>query len=163
MLRLPRLILITALALPVVAAAQAVPKYSVVFDAQELELAVKLCLVHAHTRVTFAADSKWSMRFIHDARRGEDGTLDSGDGEWTADHWRAGECLSYRADLGAITAQHDSDVGLRLGDDLVRGDDAIHEAELQRARRVDRTAAPTGERTGRARGCIRPPAAPCAG
>ena len=120
MLRLSQLIMVTTLfAAPVIAAAQDLPKYSVAFDAQKLELAVNLCLMHAHAQVTFAADSKWAMRFIHDARRGDGHTLDAGDGEWIADDWQAGECLSYRADLAAITAQHDSDVGLRLGDDLV--------------------------------------------
>jgi hypothetical protein len=120
MLRLLGLMLITAwFAVPGIAVAQDAPKYSVAFDAQKLELAVKLCLAHAHARVTFAADSKWAMRFIHDAQRSNGRTPDVGDGEWTAGGWRAGECLSYRADLAAITAQHDSDVGLRLGDDLV--------------------------------------------
>ena len=120
MLRLPCFVLITALfAAPVAAAAQDAPKYSVAFDAQKKELAVKLCLAHAHPRVAFAADSKWGMRFILDARRGNGRTLETGDGEWMADDWRAGECLSYRADLAAITAQHDSDVGMRLGEDLV--------------------------------------------
>jgi hypothetical protein len=112
--------LITALfAVPLIATAQDAPKYSVAFDAQKTELAVTLCLAHAHARVAFAADSKWGMRFILDMRRSDGRTLDTGDGEWIADEWKAGECLSYRADLAAISAQHDSDVGLRLGDDLV--------------------------------------------
>src|ERR1700694_5932316 len=120
MLRLPNLMLIaTLLALPVAAAAQDAPKYSVVFDAQKQEVAAKLCLVHAHGQVTFAADSDSAMRFIHDAQRADGRTLAAGDGEWTADDWRAGECLSYRADLAAIAAQNDPDGGLRLGDDLV--------------------------------------------
>jgi hypothetical protein len=120
MLRLPNSILIaTLLATPVVAVAQDAPKYSVVFDAQKLEVATKLCLAQAHAQVTFAADSDQAMRFIHDAWRGDGRTLDSGEGEWTADDWQAGECLSYRGDLAAIAAEHDPEVGLRLGDDLV--------------------------------------------
>ena len=120
MLRLSHWMLITTLfAAPVAAAVQDAPKYSVVFDAQKTELAVKLCLAQAHARVTFAADSDSAMRFIHDAQRGDGRSLETGDGEWMADDWRAGECLSYRADLAAIAAQHDSDIGLRLGDDLV--------------------------------------------
>lgn len=120
MLRLIQRILITLLSVaPIITAAQDAPNYSVAFDAQKIELAVKLCLARAHARVAFAADSDSAMRFIHDARRGEGRTLDAGDGEWVADNWQAGECLSYAADLAAIAAQHDLDVGLRLGDDLV--------------------------------------------
>jgi hypothetical protein len=120
MLRLPTSTLIVLLlAAPGVAAAQDAPKYTVAFDAPKQEVAVKLCLAHAHAQVTFAADSDSAMRFIHDAQRGGTGTLEAGDGEWKANAWRAGECLSYRADLSAIAAQHDPDAGLRLGDDLV--------------------------------------------
>jgi M61 glycyl aminopeptidase len=108
-----------ALAVPVAAAAQDPPKYSAVFDAEKLEVGVKLCLAQAHPRVSFAADSDSAMHFIHDARRDSGRTLDAGEGEWDADDWRAGECLSYRADLAAIAAQNDLDAGMRLGDDLV--------------------------------------------
>ncbi len=120
MLRLPHWMLISLLSTaPIITAAQDAPKYSVAFDAQKTELAVKLCLAHAHARATFAADSNWGMRFIHDARRDDGRALETGNGEWIAEDWKAGQCLSYRADLAAISAQHDSDVGLRLGDDLV--------------------------------------------
>jgi hypothetical protein len=101
------------------AAAAELPHYRVAFDAQTLTANVELCLPKAQSAATFAADSDWAMRFIRDVRRGGGRAVDAGDGGWSADDWQAGECLSYRADIGAIAAQHKQDVGWRLGDDLV--------------------------------------------
>lgn len=96
------------------------PRYALRFDAKSKHLAVRLCLAQAHAHVVFRTDSTWAMRFVSNLRRssGAD-ALTVGDGEWSAPHWRAGECLSYRADLAAIAAMHKQDVGWRLGDDLV--------------------------------------------
>jgi len=91
-------------------AADDMPRYRVSLDGQNLQAQVELCLSQPHAQLSFEADSDWGMRFIHDAKRSSGGTLDAGDGEWTTANWRAGECLSYRADLDAIAAAHDQDV-----------------------------------------------------
>jgi hypothetical protein len=101
------------------AAAADVPHYAVRFDATTGQAAVRLCLAQAHDAVTFAADSAWAMRFVHDLRRDRDDELVADDGAWRAADWRAGECLAYRADLAAIAAAQRADVGWRLGEDLV--------------------------------------------
>ena len=98
--------------------AQDAPSYTVEFDAAKLTASVELCLAQAHARVAFAADSAWAMGFVHDLRRGEGRAVDVGSGEWTATDWQAGECLHYRADLGALADTRKPDVGWRLGDDM---------------------------------------------
>ncbi|HEY8010367.1 MAG TPA: hypothetical protein VIE67_05160 [Rudaea sp.] len=98
--------------------AQDAPSYAIEFDATTLTAAVELCLAQAHARVAFAADSTWAMGFVHDLRRGEGRAVDAGSGEWTARDWQAGECLRYRADLGALADTRKPDVGWRLGDDM---------------------------------------------
>jgi hypothetical protein len=96
----------------------------VTFDAQTQSVAVRLCLAQAHTRVVFAADSGWAMRFISDVKRADAGApsaakVDSDDNGWHARDWRAGECLSYRADLHAIAQEHKPDVGWQMGEDFI--------------------------------------------
>jgi hypothetical protein len=103
--------------LPQIAAA--LPRYAVAFDAQTQRVDVRLCLDQEHVDVMFAADSDWAKRFISDVRRAGGRAVDAGDGGWSAGAWQARECLTYRADLGAIAAQHKQDIGWRLGDDLV--------------------------------------------
>jgi len=58
------------------------------------------------------------MRFVGAVRRGGR-ALNANDSGWIAADWRAGECLSYQGDIGAIAAQHKQDIGWKLGDDLV--------------------------------------------
>src|SRR3954467_13718257 len=111
MRRLPALCLSIA-ALPLHAE---MPRYAAEFDAQNQQLKVKVCLDEAHDRVRFVADSEWAMRFVSDAHRGGDRHLDESSEGWSASGWGAGECLSYRADLGAIAAQHKQDIGWKLG------------------------------------------------
>ena len=98
--------------------AQDAPSYAIEFDAATLTADVELCLAQSHARVAFAADSAWAMGFVHDLRRGEGRVVDAGSGEWTAGDWQAGECLRYRADLGALADTRKPDVGWRLGDDM---------------------------------------------
>lgn len=93
-------------------------RYTATFDATTQAMHVRLCL-DAHAQVRFAADSRWAMRFIHDVRRSADGALAADRAGWSATRWGAGECLSYRADLGAMADTHQTDVGHRLGDDLL--------------------------------------------
>jgi hypothetical protein len=59
------------------------------------------------------------MRFVGEVHRDGGRDLDRDAAGWTAGAWSAGECLSYRADIGAIAAQHKQDIGWKLGDDLV--------------------------------------------
>ena len=104
--------------LPGIAVAADPPHYTATFDAQTHQVEVRACLSQEHAHVQFAADSGWAMRFVHDVRRTDRPVRTDGDG-WSADQWRAGECLSYRADLGAIADEHKPDVGWRMGDDLM--------------------------------------------
>ena len=101
------------------AAAQDAPRYSVAFDARTQQADVELCLAQAHAAVSFAADSKWAMRFVSEVRRTGGGRVEAGRAAWRAQGWRGGECLRYRADIGAIADQHQPDVGWRRGSDLV--------------------------------------------
>jgi hypothetical protein len=100
------------------AAAQDAPHYTVSFDAATQQADVELCLAHAHAAVTFAADSAWAMRFVSGLQRA-DGRIETAQPGWQARAWHAGECLRYRAAIGAIADQHQPDVGWRRGSDLV--------------------------------------------
>jgi len=98
--------------------------YVVTFDAQTQSVDVQLCLAQAHARVVFAADSGWAMRFISEVKRVGAGApsaakVDGDDNGWHAADWRAGECLSWRADLRAIAQEHKPDVGWQMGEDFI--------------------------------------------
>jgi hypothetical protein len=95
------------------------PRYRAQFSADMQQATVDVCLTQPHATLSFSADSDWAMRFVHDLKRSGGGQLDAGEGSWQAENWRAGECLSYRADLGAIADSHDQDVGWRIGADIV--------------------------------------------
>ncbi len=100
------------------------PSYAVNFDAQTQSAVVQLCLAHEHAKVAFAADSGWAMRFISDVKRvgasaRDAAKVDSDDNGWHAVDWRAGECLSWRADLHAIAQEHKPDVGWQMGEDFI--------------------------------------------
>ncbi|HET7064141.1 MAG TPA: hypothetical protein VFI49_07660 [Rudaea sp.] len=95
-----------------------VPKYFVVFDGQMARVDVKLCLDRAHVRVEFAPDSPRAMGYLSDMRRSGAGELDTASATWRASNWRAGECLAYTANIGAIADQH-SDSGTRYGTNIV--------------------------------------------
>ena len=104
---------------PAFAVAGEAPQYRAVFDAATKSMRVQACLHEAHARVSFAADSAWAKRFVADVARESGGSLTTEENGWSAKDWRAGECLSYRADLAAIAAEDQSDVGWRSGEDLV--------------------------------------------
>ena len=112
-------VLLSMLLSPVLAAARESPQYHATFDAASQSMRVRVCLGEAHTQVSFSADSQWAKRFVADVARGDQRPL-AGEGDgWSARDWRAGECLSWRADLAAIAAQDKPDVGWRMGDDIV--------------------------------------------
>ena len=94
------------------------PKYFVTFDAQTARADVRLCLDRAHARVEFAPDSPRAMRYFSGMRRSGTDELDATSSAWRAGKWRAGECLAYSADIGAIADQH-SDSGTRFGSTIV--------------------------------------------
>jgi len=101
---------------------QASAHYGVTFDAQAQSVAVELCLGQAHAKVAFAADSAWAMRFVSDVKRtnaADAAKVESDDSGWHAAGWRAGECLSYRADLHAIAQERKPDVGWQMGEDFI--------------------------------------------
>jgi M61 glycyl aminopeptidase len=99
--------------------AQDAPHYELHFEAQTQMLSVRLCLAKAHAIVEFAADSETAMHYLHDLQRSGGDGVEAGSAAWSSGHWRAGECLNYSADLGAIANANEQDVGWRLGDDLV--------------------------------------------
>jgi hypothetical protein len=94
-----------------------VPKYFVGFDIQMTRADVKLCLDRAHARVEFAPDSPLAMRYLSGMRRSGPGQFETTSSPWRARNWRAGECLTYIADIGAIADQH-SDSGTRYGNNI---------------------------------------------
>lgn len=95
------------------------PQYTIAFDASTSVAQVRLCLAQAHARVQFAADSHWAMRFVGELKRDSGRAVAADRAGWNVNDWRAGECLTYRADLGAIADRHETDVGYRLGADLL--------------------------------------------
>ena len=116
--RFPHLLLLALLATTGARAAD-MPHYRVTLDAEMRQATVELCLMQAHAQASFAADSASAMRFIHDLKRSGGAALDDGESEWSAARWRAGECLSYRADIAAIADTRDQDIGWRIGADIV--------------------------------------------
>lgn len=116
-LRLTFFVVVTALA--IAAHGQDAPRYAVTLSGDGGSVAVRLCLRQAHDSVRFAADSAEAMKYIRAVRRDANAMIDKADDAWTAENWRAGECLSYDVDLNAIAASNDTDVGFRLGDDRV--------------------------------------------
>jgi len=116
----PRLLLVAALhAASVLAAEDDGPQYNATFDAQAQSASVRLCLEQPHASVEFAADSAWAIRFAADVRRDTGAAVEAGESGWTARDWHAGECLTYRADLRAIAAEHKPDVGWQMGADFI--------------------------------------------
>ena len=113
-----RLILLLSLAREAIALPVDVPKYHVAFDASMTHAEVRLCLDRARARIEFAPDSPRAMRYLTAAQRSTPGRLDVAGSPWRADNWRAGECLAYTADIGAIADQH-SDSGTRYGSNIV--------------------------------------------
>jgi len=104
---------------PAFAAAREGPQYRAAFDAASQSMRVRLCLSEAHAQVSFAADSAWAKRFVAEVTRSDARPLAQDEDGWNARDWRAGECLTWRADLAAIAAQDKPDVGWRMGDDIV--------------------------------------------
>ncbi|HEX4481363.1 MAG TPA: hypothetical protein VH082_11170 [Rudaea sp.] len=80
---------------------------------------MRLCLSQPHTAIVFAADSGDAMRFVGDIARTSGQSVEKDADGWSAKDWRKDECLTYRVDLDAIGASHNTDVGFRLGDDRV--------------------------------------------
>ena len=106
-----------ALASGAIASPLETPKYVVTFDTQIAHANVMLCLNRAHARVEFAPDSPRAMRYFSGMQRSGGGELDTSSSPWRASNWRAGECLAYAADIGAIADQH-SDSGTRYGSNI---------------------------------------------
>ena len=112
------LLLCIVLMRAVAASPSELPKYFVTFDSQMERAEVKLCLDRAHSRVEFSPDSPRAMQYLSGMRRSGAGDLDTASSPWRARNWRAGECLAYSADIGAIADQH-SDSGTRYGSNIV--------------------------------------------
>ena len=100
-------------------AAQDAPKYALQLAGDGASADVRLCLMQTHATVVFAADSGDAMKFVANVARTSGRPVAKDADGWSAKDWQAGECLTYRADLDAIGASHDTDTGFRLGDDRV--------------------------------------------
>lgn len=92
-------LLLFLLALP--ARAGDAPEYALRYDAATRSMQVGACLPHAAASVRFAGDGSAS-RHLGGFERSGGGALERDGRAWTARDWKAGECLGYRADLGAI-------------------------------------------------------------
>jgi hypothetical protein len=101
------------------AMAQDVPRYALQLADDGASADVRLCLARAHEAIAFAADSGDAMKFVSAIARTSGRSVTKGSNAWSAADWQADECLTYRVDLDAIGAVHDTDVGFRLGDDRV--------------------------------------------
>ena len=99
--------------------AQDAPNYSLQLAENGSSMDVRLCLSQPHGAIVFAADSRDAMKFVANVARTSGQSVEKGADGWSAKSWRANECLTYRVDLDAIGASHDTDVGFRLGDDRV--------------------------------------------
>ena len=73
---------------------------------------------HAANTLHFSADGGAERYLSAFARAGMPAPLHDADG-WSADDWRAGECLSYRAALGRIADSGRRSEGARRGTSLV--------------------------------------------
>lgn len=101
------------------AAAQDAPQYTLRLAAEGSSADMRLCLAQPHTAIVFAADSADAMRFVTGIARTTGQSVEKDSDGWSTKDWRKDECLTYRVDLDAIGASHDTDVGFRLGDDRV--------------------------------------------
>src|ERR1700742_2496277 len=99
-----------------VAVAQDAPQYALQLAADGSSVDVRLCMAQARETMLFAADSPDAMKFIASVARSTGKPVDKEADGWSAKNWQADECLSYRADLDAISASNNTDVGFRLGD-----------------------------------------------
>jgi hypothetical protein len=113
------LLILSALAAAGGAGAHDAPQFRVALDANVAHADVQLCLAEKHATVAFAADSAWAKRFIDAPKRSSGRPVEAATTGWRATDWQPGECLAYRADLGAIADQHEPDVGWKIGDDKV--------------------------------------------
>jgi M61 glycyl aminopeptidase len=101
------------------AAAADLQRFDLQWDAGSETMAVDLCLANPYDSIELFADSVSAKRFLHELKRSSGDELADTEQGWAAAHWRAGECLNYRADLGRIADAHDADIGWRVGSDLV--------------------------------------------
>ena len=101
------------------AIAQDAPHYALTLAGNGASIGMRLCLAQPHAAVVFAADSSDAMKFVREVTRASGQPVAKESEGWSAEDWRAGECLTYGVDLDAIGNAHDTDVGFRLGDDRV--------------------------------------------
>jgi len=101
------------------AMAQDAPNYSLQLAEDGSSTDVRLCMSQPHDAIVFAADSRDAMKFVANVARTSGQSVEKSADGWSAKNWRANECLTYRVDLDAIGASHDTDVGFQLGDDRV--------------------------------------------
>jgi hypothetical protein len=81
--------------------ARAAPRYALRYDADAETMNVRVCTAQAAPRLRFAIDAG-AARYIDELHRDAGSTLERERNAWIARHWRAGECLAYRAALGRI-------------------------------------------------------------
>ncbi|HEX5123681.1 MAG TPA: hypothetical protein VFV97_10590 [Rhodanobacteraceae bacterium] len=105
-----------------VAADEAPARYTLRYDAATETMAVRLCLPQAEDSVRFVAD-RAAAHFVDDLARTSGPAPARDRGGWSANGWKAGECLSYRAALGRIVDAGDRGLGARHGSAIVTDPD----------------------------------------
>lgn len=85
------------------ARAAGAPRYTLRYEEATRSMQVEACLDAAAARVRFAADGT-ATRSLTGFARTRGGAIAREGAAWVARDWGAGECLRYRADLGAIAA-----------------------------------------------------------
>ncbi|RYD15967.1 MAG: hypothetical protein EOP90_03970 [Lysobacteraceae bacterium] len=85
------------------ARAAGAPRYALRYDEATRSMQVEACLDAAAAQVRFAGDGSATRSLARFARTGG-GAIAREGAAWVARDWRAGECLHYRADLGALAA-----------------------------------------------------------
>ncbi len=100
------------------AGAGAATRYALDYAPDTEQMRVQLCIDAAASRREFRLH-RGGAAFVADLER-EHGAIERvDDAGWRAADWRAGECLSYVARVGAVANSRDHDIGSRVGGTLL--------------------------------------------
>ncbi len=100
------------------AAAAAGARYELGYEPVAERMRVRLCIDAAAAVREFRLQ-RGGADYVEDLRRERGELRPSGEARWRAADWRAGECLTYVAKLGAVVQGRDREVGSRVGEVLL--------------------------------------------
>src|SRR5882724_11350589 len=118
------------------AAEPAEVSYRVQFDPAGETLSGLICVPQSAPARRFVATGAEAEKYLLDATRSSGRALAHDDGDLLAQDWQRNECLNYRVELGKIADLRRSDVGYRVGQDLM----TAPEMWLWRPRRLENSA-----------------------